>query len=97
MSEESCFKKKKSQNDEILDFENVQSNSINNGSQRRGNRLQIKQIQNELDEAQNRIEKLTEVKDNLIKFKAGDEDVNEQLLKEQLTEEELNKIQLAGT
>ncbi|OHS96098.1 hypothetical protein TRFO_37769 [Tritrichomonas foetus] len=70
----------------------IESNSIDSDNNMKVDyENQIKQIQNLLDESNDRNEKLNQVKNNLIRLKAG-ELVDEELLKEELTEKELDKI-----
>lgn len=58
------------------------------------NEVQLKQLQSQLDTAQNKVEKLTQLKENLIKIKAEEKPIDEDLLKEMLNDDELNKIGL---
>lgn len=68
--------------------DNTQSYEIQNTSQ-----TQIKALQNELDKYQDKANALLSVKDNLVRYIAH-EKVDEKLLREQLTEDELDKIGL---
>ena len=55
---------------------------------------QIESLQNVLNDTQDQVEKLNQVKTSLIRLKAGEDNINEDILKEVLTDEELDKIGL---